>query len=150
MTDSYGFTLIELLVTVLIIGILAAIALPRYEIAVEKAAAAEALTVLRTTKDAMERYKLSFGSYPSSFDVLDVSIPSSKNWFYSIAGQYSIYAQRNKPSDHSYLIAYRFDGNYERIICRCDNNKDYGKKICMALGAVRTDGDPAEDWILSE
>ncbi len=60
-----GFTLIELLVVVLIIGILAAVAVPQYQKAVEKARAAEALSVMASITQAIDVWVLENG-YPTN------------------------------------------------------------------------------------
>jgi prepilin-type N-terminal cleavage/methylation domain-containing protein len=72
-----GFTLIELLVVVLIIGILAAVALPQYEKAVLKSRASKAQTYVRQLANAMEMYYLSNGSYPKYFSDLDIDFSSA-------------------------------------------------------------------------
>lgn len=71
--NNKGFTLVELLVVVLIIGILAAMAMPAYFKAVERARAAEADTMLGTVVNAQARYKMKTGNFATKWTSLDVA-----------------------------------------------------------------------------
>lgn len=75
---SKGFTLIELLVVVLIIGILAAVAVPQYQKAVSKARATEAFMMLKAIEQAQEVYYLTHQEYTDNLNNLDISIPADQ------------------------------------------------------------------------
>ena len=73
MNNTKGFTLIELLVVVLIIGILAAMAMPQYFKAVERSRMTEADQLLSSIAQAQQRKYLQVNQYVKDYGVLDVA-----------------------------------------------------------------------------
>ncbi len=104
-----GFTLIELLVVVLIIGILAAVALPQYQKAVEKARFAEAMTNLKTLAQASDACQLNKGAQ-CSWDELDLVIGTTPDeCFFSQNGKCSVSSTKHfhyLSPDYMYIVAH--------------------------------------------
>lgn len=75
MKNDKGLTLLELLVVILIIGVLAAIALPQYKFAVGKSKYNSIKEIANNLAKAVERYYLATTMPPENLDVLDVDIP---------------------------------------------------------------------------
>ena len=75
MENKQAFTLIELLVVVLIIGVLAAVALPQYQKAVWKSRNTQLKQITASVAQAMEAYYMANGVWPGNFDELDIDLP---------------------------------------------------------------------------
>ena len=142
-----GFTLIELLVVVLIIGILAAVALPQYQKAVYKARYTQLITLVDSVARAQEVYKLANGEYTARFGDLDIEMPAGGTLNQSsdigagmsypkftlgllTTGHNVAYGSvRGTPLNYYYY----YDGRKE---CRtAPNNADGNGTICLTLGA---------------
>ncbi|WP_424245552.1 type IV pilus assembly protein PilE [Elusimicrobium posterum] len=131
-----GFTLIELLVVVLIIGILAAIALPQYTKAVEKSRAAEAYTNLKAIIGGQEIYYMTHNKYTSDLTELDIEVPESKNFSYENREDCFMRAIRKNdaaPYEVHFYFAHPAVGEPNARICHY-GGKDKGKEICKSLG----------------
>jgi len=73
-----GFTLVELAVVIVIIGVLAAFAVPRFRASVERSKAAEAFNYLSSIQAAMERYHARQSTYAAEVNDLDIQFTAPK------------------------------------------------------------------------
>ncbi|WP_424245664.1 prepilin-type N-terminal cleavage/methylation domain-containing protein [Elusimicrobium posterum] len=148
-----GFTLIELLVVVLIIGILAAIALPQYTKAVEKARAAEGVVAMKSLVNAVKIYKMENGTDPETFDELILDFPITKKsttgawtdvgslknntWIFYI-GVDNIVVDRGAANTENARYALVYRPSTDKVYCGAStlaNNKN-DDSICLSLGGV--------------
>ncbi len=152
MKSNKAFTLIELLVVVLIIGILAAIAVPQYQMAVEKSRASEAFTLLKSLKQAYDVYYLSNPRENTpNIEDLDIDIPGEKISSKKIKGQYFTFILWGAPharrddaeGNFLYYLAYYYDQNSFYCILPERSTGYYNSKyvaICKSLGGVQSSG----------
>lgn len=78
-----GFTLLELMIVVIVIGILASLAIPRFISARDKAIKAEAMNVLGMIRASQYRYYLENNppAYSTTTGALDLDVPSDSDYF---------------------------------------------------------------------
>ena len=155
-----GFTLIELLVVVLIIGILAAVAVPQYQLAVEKSRVSQALTVLDAAYKAYQLCILEHGEGSENCPgqgmnnqdlpllqntgielpgilqkcmfMSDIDCLSTEDWdFYMDTVEF--YADRHKVSETDDFAALYLTLNLPTGRIFCSGTDAWGQRICKSV-----------------
>lgn len=109
--NKEGFTLIELMVVIVIIGILAAIAIPNYVRIITQAKVAEVKSNMHTVQLEVEYYCIESvaHSYPSSADIISGELPVGMKNPFTPNGP----VVQDKPGDVAGVVEYATEDPYD-------------------------------------
>jgi len=143
-----GFTLIEVLITVVIVGILAAIAYPSYQSYVLRSHRSEGQALLNEAAARMERFYAQNNAYPtrvSELNIVNGKTAADSPTVLSASGYYELSLATNVAggagyaSDGPYVLTAQPKGSQAKDVC--------GNLILNAQGVKKVSlGDPTDCW----
>lgn len=146
---KYGFTLLELLIAVLIIGLLAAIALPKYQMIIDKAEFRKYQTMVHSIRTAYDDYLLTNNTHPKKFTDLSINLPSDfyvsdsrATYSYICISNNDMHCCMTQVNNNMAATIYCMKKNYtfgylEEILTKKDANYS-NRKECFAMYPTKT------------
>ena len=164
-----GFTLIELLVVVLIIGILAAVALPQYQRVVDKTRLSQVFVWAAPIMQAEKIYQMANGTYTPYMEDLDITPPNCKfknityedkggrgrygcndNWTVDLnawQNRLHIYLPSQDPVDATVELVFYLDT--DSVLCGSTSQR--WRNVCASFGGqIYSDNGSMQYWTIPQ